>query len=317
MTVVVTGVSSFVGLHLARHHARRGERVVAVTSRPLSAYDGIRARRLASLQGQVAFVEADLTDGAAVAALVAQSKPTLWLHHAGFADAYASPDYDLAEGLRVNAAALAPLYQALAGRGCGVIVTGSSAEYSASGEANREDDACWPDMPYGIAKLAETLRARQLAERYAVPTRVARLYIPFGQFDHPDKLLAQVVSGLRAGRPIALSPCTQRRDFLGISDLCTGYDALARDLPRAVFDVFNICSGEAVELRAFLVGIAECMRADPALLGFGQRPMRPGEAEVSFGSNAKAARLMGWHPGPLAAAIDRDLLAEPAAEPVR
>jgi nucleoside-diphosphate-sugar epimerase len=310
-TVVVTGVTSFVGLHLAQDHVRRRHRVVAVTSRPRTAYDGIRARRLKDLEGKVEFVQADLTEPAAVARLVERTQPTLWLHHAGFADAYGSLDYDIAAGFAVNVVPLTHLYQSLAGGGCGVIVTGSSAEYSSSDGANGEDDLCWPDTPYGIAKLAETLRARQLAERHGVPTRVARLYIPFGPLDNPEKLLAQVMSGLRTGQPIDLSPCSQRRDFLGISDLCAGYRALEKDLPRGLFDVFNICSGQAIELREFLLNIAARMKADPALLGFGKRTMRPGEAAVSYGSNAKAARLLRWRPTELAAAIDRDLLAQP------
>lgn len=308
-TVIVTGVTSFVGLHLALDHVRRKNRVVAVTSRPRSGYEGIRAQRLKELEGRVEFAQADLTDRAAVAALVERTQPSLWLHHAGFADAYASPDYDIARGFAVNVAPLTQLYASLAGGTCGVIVTGSSAEYSSSDDANGEDDECLPDTPYGIAKLAETLRARQLAERHGVPTRVSRPYIPFGALDNPEKLLAQVVSGLRAGHAIDLSPCTQKRDFLGISDLCMGYRALENDLPRARFDVFNICSGRATELREFLLSIAARMKADPALLGFGKRAMRPGEAAVSFGSNAKARRQMAWQPTDLAGAIDRDLLA--------
>jgi len=308
-TVVLTGVTSFVGLHLALDHVRRGNRVIAVTSKARSAYDGIRARRLNAIAGHVEFVAADLTDRAAVLALVQRTQPTLWLHHAGFADAYASLDYDLAKGFAVNVAPLSHLYEALAGGACGVVVTGSSAEYSASDEANDEGEVCWPDSPYGIAKLAETLRARQLAERHHVPTRVARLYIPFGPLDHPDKLLAQVIAGLREGRPIDLSPCNQKRDFLGVADLCAGYRALDQDLARDIFDVFNICSGRAVELREFLLSIAVRMKADPALLGFGKRAMRQGEAAVSFGSNAKAKRLLSWTPTDLATAIDRDLLA--------
>jgi nucleoside-diphosphate-sugar epimerase len=307
-TVVVTGVTSFVGLHLALDHARRGHHVVAVTSRPRSVYEGIRARRIEALDGKVEFAQADLTDGGMVTALVERVAPSLWLQHAGFADAYASPEYNLTAGFAVNVAPLAQIYRALSGSACAVIVTGSSAEYSSSDCANEEADACWPDTPYGITKLAETLRARELAERHSIRTRVARLYIPFGPLDNPDKLLAQVVSGLRTGKPVDLSPCTQRRDFCGVSDVCSAWRALEADLPRQTFDLFNVCSGTATELRQFLLDIAERMQVDSALLGFGRRSMRPGEAAVSFGSNAKAVRVLGWRTTGLVSAIDQDLL---------
>ena len=45
-TVIVTGISSFVGMHLARRFAREGFRVVGTISKPRDTYDGIRAARL-------------------------------------------------------------------------------------------------------------------------------------------------------------------------------------------------------------------------------------------------------------------------------
>jgi len=305
---VVTGVSSFVGMHLARCFSACGFRVVATTSQPRQRYTGIRERRLAVLDESVEFVTIDLRDAGAVASLVDRMTPSLWLHHAGFAQSYASFDFDFDAGLATNVAPLGHLYQALAGGGCGVVITGSSAEYTLSESANCEDDVCWPNTPYGLTKLAETLRARQLAERLGVPTRVARLYIPFGSLDTPEKLLSQVVVSLRAGKTVDLSPCTQARDFLGITDLTSAYVAMVKDLPRIGFDVFNICGGQPVLLHAFLQTIAERLKADRSLLLFGARVMRPGEALVSFGSNEKARRILGWAPSDLAVAIERDLL---------
>jgi nucleoside-diphosphate-sugar epimerase len=307
-TVIVTGISSFVGMHLARRFAREGFRVVGTLGRPRATYGGIQSARLHALDGAVTFADLDLTDEAAIERLLATERPSLFVHHAGYAEAYASLDYDEAKGFAINVAPLTHLYRRLSGTGCGVIVTGSGAEYSTSENANREDDPCWPDMPYGLSKLAGTLRARQLAERFGVPTRVARLYIPFGPFDNPGKLLAQVMDGLRGGRPIDLSSCTQMRDFLGVTDLCDAYIALQRDMPRTRFDIFNVCGGTAVKLRDFLLDIAGAMNADLALLKFGARSIRPGEAPVSYGSNEKARRLLAWKPGSLSAAIARDLI---------
>jgi hypothetical protein len=70
-------------------------------------------------------------------------------------------------------APLGPLYSALAGGGCNVIVTGSSMEYAASDRANREDDACWPDTPYGLSKLSETLANWRRATVFRHVSRVS------------------------------------------------------------------------------------------------------------------------------------------------
>ncbi|MCF3627959.1 NAD(P)-dependent oxidoreductase [Thalassospiraceae bacterium LMO-SO8] len=307
-TAIITGTSSFVGAHLARAFADAGYAVTATHSRPRDAYDGIRAQRLDFAAQSAGLAQLDVTDGTAVRALTGRVRPTVWVHHAGHAADYASPDYDAAMGRTVNVQPLEAIFAAMAETGGGVIITGSSAEYPPSGDANHEDDSGEPETPYGLSKRAETERARTLAARTGVPTRIGRLYIPFGMLDHPAKLLAQVIAGLRAGTPVDLSPCTQRRDFIGVADVCDGWLAMAHDLGRGGFDIFNICSGEATELRALLLAVADALRADDRLLRFGARPMRPGEPPISFGDNTKARRMLSWTPRALDRALREDLI---------
>jgi nucleoside-diphosphate-sugar epimerase len=232
----------------------------------------------------------------------------LWIQHAGFATAYGSLDYDLDFAHLVNVAPLTHLYSSLRGGQCGVIITGSSAEYAGSDSGNRENELCAPDTPYGLSKLTQTLRARQLAEQSGVSTRVARVYIPFGRLDSPNKLLAQTVMKLRNREVIALSPCEQTRDFLGVGDLCGVYERLAGDLPRVRFDVFNVASGQPTVLRDFLRQIATRLCVPQELLHFGAIAMRVGEPVVSYAAIDKARSILQWEPTPLTAALDRDLL---------
>ncbi len=308
-TAVVTGASSFVGVHLACAFAADGYQVIATHSRPRADYDGIQARRLDRAAECCRLTQLDLTAPGALRALAEKTSPRVWVHHAGYATNYASPDYDMARAKAVNVAPLHDLFAALSGTGAGVLITGSSAEYSDGDAADREDDLCRPSLPYGQSKLAETDTARRLSEQFAVPCRVGRLYIPFGPLDNPRKLLAETVTALSAGRPVDLSPCTQRRDFIGIGDVTRAWRALAGDLKRGGFDIFNICAGEAIELRYLLISVARALNADPALLRFGARAMRPGEPTISFGDNAKARRLLDWTPRPLETALNEDLVA--------
>jgi len=299
-TAVVTGVSSFVGCHLAKAFADSGWAVTATLSKPREAYDGIQAIRLQQLEGRVSWQVLDLQAEQAVRDCIARTGPDLWLHHAGYAVGYGSPDYDLRAGHAVNVQPLAGVYEALAkaGRG-GVIVTGSSMEYSDTDRACRETDACKPAAPYGRSKLEETETAHALSKRHGVPTRVARLFIPFGPLDAPGKVLMYVVENLKRGLPVELSPCTQRRDFLHVGDVVKAYGLLAGDLTRGGFEIVNVCSGEAVAVRSLIEMIADRLGASRDLLGFGKRPMRPGEPPVSYGNCEKAKRVLGWHPGTL------------------
>lgn len=303
-TAVVTGASSFVGCHLAKEFARQGWAVTPVLSKPLDTYEGIQAARLKWIGESVAWQVLDIRDEKAVRKFIAKARPERWVHHAGYAVNYGSPDYDLRAGRAVNVAPLAYIYEELAKAGhSGVIVTGSSMEYADSDQPCRETDECKPATPYGQSKLEETQAAAKLSERYGVPTRVARLFIPFGPLDAPGKVLMYVVENLRKGLPIELSPCTQRRDFLAIGDVVKAYGMLAEDLQRGGFEVFNVCSGEAIAVRSLIEMIADHLGASRDLLGFGKRPMRPGEPAVSYGSRERARQVLGWEPNKLEAGI--------------
>ena len=307
-TVILTGSSSFIGVHLAIAFAAAGWRVIATHGRQNSRYDEIRAQRLAIVEKIASLRLLDVCNGAAVAAVVERETPDLWIQQAGFAENCGSVDYDVDRGLAVNAASLQHLFRALHGGSCGVIITGSDAEYGGSEKAHREDDWPHPELPYGVCKLAATVFAEQQSAWHGVPARVARLYIPIGTMDNPRRLLMASSSALMAGRPVDLSPCSQRRDVIGISDVARAYLLLAEDMKRGGFEVFNISSGEALELAELLRKLARALGADQGLLRFGAMPLRPGEPTVAFGSNDKARARLGWQPRPIDQALREDLV---------
>lgn len=307
-TVIVTGSTSFVGCHLARAFAGAGHAVTATHSRPVADYDGVADARLRWVSERAETHRLDITDGAAVTDLARRVRPALWVHHAGYATNYGSTDYDRAQGDAVNVAPLDAIFAAMADTGGGVLITGSNAEYADGDAPAKETDACRPSLPYGQSKLAETERAQALSEQTGVPARVGRLFIPFGRLDNPAKLLASAQKSLAERRPIDLSQCEQRRDFIGIRDVCDAWVRMAADLSRGGFGIFNICSGEATPLKTLLIGLAGGLGADPALLRFGAQTMRPGEPLVAYGDNVKARRVLGWSPRPLEQAIREDLI---------
>ncbi len=65
-------------------------------------------------------------------------------------------------------------------------------------------------------------------------------------------------------------------------------------------------------MKTLLEGIATAMATNISLLRFGAREMRPGEAAISFGNNAKARAILGWSPRPLDQALREDLISSPA-----
>lgn len=298
MRVLLTGLTSFVGFHLAAGFKAAGHEVTGTLSRP-GVPDGIRGERVRCLtEAGVARAVLNLADPAAISRLADAFQPDLWIQHAGHTADYASSDYDLAAGHALNVAPLKAIYAAMSKSGGGVLITGTVSEYADSDLAHREEERCFPSTPYGLSKLTETLYAQQLSLSTGVATRVARLFLPFGLLDAPQKLLPAALQALHQGREVDLSPCLQRRDFIAVGDVVDLYLALAADFPRTRFDIFNACSGEAPRLKDVVLSFAENLGADPALCRFGARPMRPGEPAVVAGSNDKARVLLGWSPRP-------------------
>jgi nucleoside-diphosphate-sugar epimerase len=298
--VIVMGISSFIGYHVACWLAERGFHVIGTMSKALSRYQGIRRKRLGfAAAAGVRLRTLDITEENQIVHLIESEKPDVWIHHAGLAGNDVSYDYDLHKGHRLNVAPLPLIYKALKKNGCsGVILTGSGEEYSMLPALSFEEDPCWPLMPYGLSKLAVTVRSFQLSQQFELQTRVARIFIPFGPLDDPEKMLPRVVLALKDGRPIPLPPCMERRDFLHVDDVCAGYELLLEDLSirDAWFDIFNLSSGEGTIIRKMLTDIARLLKADPKLLEFNRISANEEQTMFLAGANDKAKGLLQWHP---------------------
>ncbi|MDO8527453.1 MAG: NAD(P)-dependent oxidoreductase [Deltaproteobacteria bacterium] len=297
--IVVTGISSFVGFHLALGLKKKGFEVTGIVSKPLEEYSGTRKTRLDHIKDHCALRVLDMTNETEMRRFISEQKPQVWIHHAGFAVQYASPDYDRKMGHAVNVEPLYPLFEALHQNGAlGVIVTGSSMEYSVSSEGNSETDFCSPNTPYGLSKLAETLTAMQLSSKYNLPLRIARLYIPFGTFDAEEKLVSQVVNRLKNRTPVSLVPQNVQRDFLYIEDVVSAYATLVEDLKKGGAEIYNVCNGRPISIGELAEFFSKALQAPADLLQFGVYSVRAGEGLASWGRNEKL-KALGWSPKPL------------------
>jgi nucleoside-diphosphate-sugar epimerase len=298
--ILITGISSFIGFHLAKYFNKNENfEVIGTLTKNIFEYNGIQSTRLNILKKEgITFEKLNLTDSNRIRAFINAARPNIWINHAGYAENYGSFDYDLKKGMNINVYPLYTIYPALKQNGCeGIIITGTNAEYSDSDVANKETDRCFPTTPYGLSKLMETLAAKQLSDYYGLTTRVARVYVPFGPLDSPKKLLPYLINQFKKNQHVELSPCLQKRDFIYVEDLARGYETLLNDFSRnSVFDIFNLCSGKAARLKDLLLMIVRILDSNPELLNFGARKMRPGEPDISYGSIQKAIDILNWKP---------------------
>ncbi len=182
-----------------------------------------------------------------------------------------------------------------------VVVAGSCAEYDwRSGVCYESDTPLKPISAYSRAK-AEL--SRDLAGR-SISAAWARIFWPFGPGEPQQKLVASVVQGLLAGRPVPCTEGLQRRDFMYIDDVA---GALVGLVDSDVTGPVNIGSGEAIAVRDLVLRFATALgRQD--LIEFGARSTDAAEPPLVVADVTRLAEEVGYQPRvSLAQAVDHTI----------
>jgi nucleoside-diphosphate-sugar epimerase len=277
--ILVTGATGFIGAAAAHALAARGHDVHGVTAAGRPGPDGVAMHRL------------DLLDGAAVAALLHRLRPSHLLHAAW--DVTHGTYWTAPSNLTWLAAGAELLRDFLAAGGVRALGVGTCAEYAWDTDRYVENATrLAPATPYGGCKLA-LCGAFAAAGRLGASTAWARLFFPYGRGDAPRRFLPELRASLVAGRLVATTEGTQRRDFIHIEDVA---GALAALLLSPVTGPVNIGTGEGVALREVALELAAALGADPALLGFGALPVRPGDPPSLVADVARLRSEVGFTP---------------------
>lgn len=220
---------------------------------------GPLGRRLVELLGDRHSVtawgsaEVDLRDAAAVGSAVAAARPELVFHLAGRrqgtpAEVWATN----VDGLRHLADALARL-----GGGARLVVTGSSAQYGLrlALDPIAETAEQRPTTPYGASKAEQ----EALALAYAGTLRVSavRLFNLVGAGQRPGLLAEDLAAQLRDKErtEVVTGDLSGTRDFVDFADAARAL--LVIESAGGDGEVYNVCSGRGVALRALAVRLVE------------------------------------------------------------
>jgi len=298
MRALITGITGFAGSHLADHLLAGGLEVFG-TKRVRSPMENV-----AAITDRITLIDCELTDAAAVEAMLAQVKPDLVFHLAAQSFVQASwtyPGYtlfnnvgaqlNLLEGMRRHAPEAR------------VQIAGSSEEYGGADEEDlplREDSPLRPLSPYGVSKVAQDMLAYQYFMSYGlkvVRTRAFNHSGPRRGEVFATSSFAKQIAEIEAGRrePVILvGNLEARRDFTDVRDVVKAYYlACTRGEPG---EVYNIASGKAVTIREvldILLGLAQReveVKEDPSR-------MRPSDVPVLCGDATKFTQATGWKPG--------------------
>ncbi len=292
MRALITGITGFVGSHLAHHLARHGWQVSGLATGPSPA--GLEEFDVRQI---------DVADLAELASALSEIDPEAIFHLAGLAHVGLSwqrpGDY-----FRVNFGGTQNL---LAAAGSRRVLFASSAEVYGQAKAEEqpllESRPVEPRSPYAMTKACAELL---VASNGGIVVRSFNATGPgqSRQFAMPSFAyqLAQIHLGRRSPT-ISVGDLSPRRDFLHIADAVEGYRLLAEKGQAG--ETYNLASGQAVaigdalELLKEISGVAAEVAVDPDLVRKIDIPLLQGDiGKIS---------ALGWQPAKNLADALRDL----------
>lgn len=280
---LVTGGAGAIGINLVRRLIAEGHQVTVFS---LPALDLVR---LKDLEREAEIVTGDITDGKQVKEIVARLRP-----HSVFHLASTTMAVTPARHIEVNAIGTINLLEALREAAPKRFVyTGSAAVYGSGNQLN-EDAPLLPDSVFGAAKASTSLIVQMYARVFKLPTVELRFFLPYGPWEHPNRLIPHIILSALSGKELPLTSGEQERDPTYIDDVSDAL-LLAAEKTISPGSIFNIASGEAVTVRYIVEQTLELMD-NPIKPEFGKVPTRENEI-MKMSADIRAAReKLGWRP---------------------
>ena len=296
MKALITGISGFVGSHLAEYLLADGGWHVAGTV--YGPYDNIQP-----IMSELELYPAELSRLPVVEFILDRSRPDVVFHLAAMAVTGRSWQ-DPAATLQANVGMQANVLQAIVNLKlhCRILVVGSSEEYGVvSPEALPvpEETAFRPVNPYAVSKIAQDMLGLQYYLSHRLDTVRVRPFNHIGPrqglgFVVPD--FACQVAGIEVGTQapiLRVGNLDAERDFTDVRDVVRAYGLLA--LRGDSGEVYNVGSGQAHAIREVLRHLVT-RSAVPIRVEPDPERMRPSDIPRMVCNYAKLRARTGWEP---------------------
>ena len=296
MRLLITGITGFVGSHMAEYALAHGAEVFG-SSRWRS-----RTENIEHLRSQIKLIECDLRDLASVRGLLETAEPTHVVHLA--AQSFVGASWQTpAETLSTNIISQVNLLEGIrrftvAPR---VLVVGSSEEYGFVCPDElpiRETNPLRPLSPYAVSKVAQDMMGYQYFMSYGLPIIRTRAFNHEGPrrgdvfvTSNFAKQVAEIEAGMR--EPVmSVGDLTPRRDFSDVRDVVRGYWLLLeRGEPG---EVYNLCSGRSWAIQQVLEFLLEQSRVKRIAVETDPARLRPSDVMILEGDSSKIRKATGW-----------------------
>jgi GDP-4-dehydro-6-deoxy-D-mannose reductase len=294
--VLITGISGFVGGHLATYLLHTSDvEIFGVVRQPETVLPGLRSM-VTSFYG-------DLLDVDFVSEVSAEVQPQQVYHLAGQAsvsEAWANPWNTLCLNVQPQFNLLqALLKHQLAPKILSVTSSKVYGDVPSMEMPILETHLLMPDNPYGVSKAAQDLAAQQYFLSHNLPIIRARAFNHIGPRQSADFVTAAFARQVARAEAGLSEPVTKvgnlaaARDFTDVRDVVRAYALLMKK--GSPGEAYNIGSGQAVPVQSLLDTLLDLatleidVQPDPAR-------MRPVDHPISYGDISKIRQAIGWEP---------------------
>jgi len=298
MRVLITGITGFVGSHLAEFLLKRGDVEVYGIERWRS-----KTENIDHIKKDLTLLECDIRDASSVRKALEEFKPDRIFHLA--AQSFVPTSWSApAETLTTNIVGQLNIFEAVRHIGINpfIQIAGSSEEYGLVHENEvpmKETNPLRPLSPYAVSKVGQDLLAYQYYQSYTLNVVRTRGFNHTGPrrgevfvCSNFAKQITMIEKGLQEP-VIHVGNLDAKRDFTDVRDMIKGYWlSLEKGQPG---EVYNVCSGKVYSIKEtldMLLGLTKAkikIKQDP-------KRLRPSDVPVLSGDNTKFVKQTGWEP---------------------
>ncbi|MCQ2516076.1 MAG: NAD(P)-dependent oxidoreductase [Saccharofermentans sp.] len=281
--VVITGATSFIGVHLICEWLKEECEIIAVV-RPGS----LNLPRLPE-NSQIHIVTLEMGDYDKLPLYIDKAD---YFYHLAWAGSRAPLRDDVSLQERNFKCSLLAMNSAVK-MGCKMFMgVGSQAEYGSQGSTANENYPCNPTNEYGKQKLNTMLETRKIAQEAGMNFIWLRMFSVYGRYDYPKTMIATCLDKMSRNEQVDLTACEQLWDYLYVEDAAQAMVLFANKNVES--GVYNIANGSVRPIKDYVIDMKEVTRSS-SIINFGAIPYGEQGPVNLQPDTSKVQNMLGWH----------------------
>lgn len=302
MKILITGVTGFVGSHLAEYCLNMPDTQVFGTV--MSHHMGDELKRIEKIKDKITLLECDLANRIAVQRVMSKVMPDKIFHLA--AQSFVPTSWQSPEDtLQNNIMSELNIFEAVRELKINPVIqiAGSSEEYGLVFENElpiKEENILRPLSPYAVSKVGQDTLAYQYYHSYGLKTVITRAFNHEGprrgeQFVTSDfaKQIAEIEKGKREP-VIFVGNLEAKRDYSDVRDMVAAYWLATEKCKFG--EPYNISSEKNWQIKEVLEFLLSKSSRKDIQVKQDPEKMRPSDVPVLLGDCSKFKKQTGWEP---------------------